>query len=86
MLDEPPTKLYNDWVKDRIEFYKRVEPTAPPRDNSLNVDPDLSTRLRFSKANNLATVSDMIWAVVLSNPEVKGLKKIHEVASSYVKA
>ena len=72
-------------MKDRIEFYKRVEPTAP-RDNSLNVDPDLTKRLRFSKANKMASVSDLIWAVILSNPEVKGLKKIHEVASAYMKA
>ena len=30
VLDEPPERLYNRWVKDRIEFYKRLEPTAPP--------------------------------------------------------
>ena len=28
VLDEPPKRLYNRWVKDRIEFYKRLEPTA----------------------------------------------------------
>ena len=31
VLDEPPERLYNRWVKDRIEFYKRLEPTAPLR-------------------------------------------------------
>ena len=31
---------YHAWVKDRIAFYKRVEPTAPPRDHT--------TRLRFA--------------------------------------
>ena len=25
VLDEPPERLYNRWVKDRIEFYKRLE-------------------------------------------------------------
>ena len=27
---EPPEALYNQWIKDRIEYYKRVEPVAPP--------------------------------------------------------
>lgn len=35
VLDEPPKRLYNRWVKDRIEFYKRLEPTAPLRDVPL---------------------------------------------------
>ncbi|CAE6923501.1 unnamed protein product [Symbiodinium sp. CCMP2592] len=73
------------WAKmecDRIEFYKRVEPTAAPRDRSLWVNPSLSSRLRFSKTNLMGQVSDMIWSVVLSNPERDGLKKIHELAAS----
>ncbi|CAE7665015.1 ppsC [Symbiodinium sp. CCMP2592] len=66
------------WVKDRIEFYKRVEPTTAPPDRSLRVNPSLSSRLRFSKTNLMGHVSDMIWSVVLSNPERDGFKKIHE--------
>ena len=37
VLDEAPERLYNRWVKDRIEFYKRLEPTAPLRDVPLKV-------------------------------------------------
>ncbi|CAE7814291.1 MKK3 [Symbiodinium sp. CCMP2592] len=85
ILDEPPQHLYEAWVKDRIEFYKRVEPTAAPRDRSLRVNPSLSSRLRFSKTNLMGQVSDMIWSVVLSNPERDGLKKIHELAASRVR-
>ncbi|CAE7034874.1 ppsC [Symbiodinium sp. CCMP2592] len=85
ILDEPPQHLYESWVKDRIEFYKRVEPTAAPRDRSLRVNPSLSSRLRFSKTNLMGQVSDMIWSVVLSNPERDGLKKIHELAASRVR-
>ena len=48
VLDEPPERLYNRWVKDRIEFYKRLEPTAPLRDVPLKVDPNPVHRLRFS--------------------------------------
>ncbi|CAE7235948.1 ppsC [Symbiodinium sp. CCMP2592] len=85
ILDEPPQHLYEAWVKDRIEFYKRVEPTAAPRDRSRRVNPSLSSRLRFSKTNLMGQVSDMIWSVVLSNPKRDGLKKIHELAASRVR-
>ncbi|CAE7412904.1 ppsC [Symbiodinium sp. CCMP2592] len=85
ILDEPPQHLYESWIKDRIELYKRVEPTAAPRDRSLRVNPSLSSRLRFSKTNLMGQVSDMIWSVVLSNPERDGLKKIHELAASLVR-
>ena len=30
VMDEPPEQLYNQWIRDRMEFYKRVEPTEPP--------------------------------------------------------
>ena len=35
VMDEPPEQLYNQWIRDRMEFYKRVEPTEPPRDERL---------------------------------------------------
>ena len=25
IMDEPPEALYNQWIRDRIEYYKRVE-------------------------------------------------------------
>ena len=30
VMDEPPEQLYNQWIRDRMESYKRVEPTEPP--------------------------------------------------------
>ena len=74
VLDEPPERLYNRWVKDRIEFYKRLEPTAPLRDVPLKVDPNPVHRLRFSISNGLGNVSDSIWNIVLANPEKAGLE------------
>ena len=35
VMDEPPEQLYNQWIRDRMVFYKRVEPTEPPRDERL---------------------------------------------------
>ena len=81
---EPPERLYNRWVKDRIEFYKRLEPTAPLRDVSLKVDPNPVHRLRFSISNGLGQVSDAIWNIVLANPEKAGLEGIHHVADKHI--
>ena len=39
IMDEPPEALYNQWIKDRIEYYKRVEPVAAPRDEQLDLGP-----------------------------------------------
>ena len=84
VLDEPPERLYNRWVKDRIEFYKRLEPTAPLRDVPLKVDPNPVHRLRLSISNGLGQVSDAIWNIVLANPEKAGLEGIHNVADKHI--
>ena len=84
ILDEPPQQLYNEWVKSRLEFYKRVEPTAPPRDVALEVDPDHTQRLKFSCQNGNGNISNAIWSVLLSNPDLEGLKKISELAARKV--
>ena len=47
VLDEPPEGLYNRWVKERLEYYRRVEPSAPLRDVSI-VDQKVP-RFRFSR-------------------------------------
>ena len=39
IMDEPPEALYNQWIRDRTEYYKRVEPVAPPRDEQLDLGP-----------------------------------------------
>ena len=84
ILDEPPQQLYNSWVKSRLEYYKRVEPTAAPRDVALEVDPDHTQRLKFSCQNDNANVSNAIWSVLLSNPDLEGLRKINELAANRV--
>ena len=84
ILDEPPQQLYNDWVKSRLEFNKKVEPTAPPRDVALEVDPDHTQRLKFSCQNGNANVSNAIWSVLLSNPDLESLRKINALAAHKV--
>ena len=39
ILDEPPQALYKAWTKSCLEYYKRVEPTAAPRDVAMSPMP-----------------------------------------------
>ena len=39
-------------------------------------------RLKFSVQNKMGNVSNAIWSVVVSNPELEGLKKINAVAAA----
>ena len=75
VLDEPPEGLYNRWVKERLEYYRRVEPSAPLRDVSI-VDQKVP-RFRFSQtAQTGHHVSNAIWELILRNPEAAALKRI----------
>ena len=84
IMDEPPEALYNQWIRDRIEYYKRVEPVAPPRDEQLDLGPPVA-RLRVSHSNDRGAVGQMIWASILSNRELSNLQYIGKVADKHAK-
>ena len=83
-MDEPPEQLYNQWIRDRMEFYKRVEPTELSRDERLVLGDASTPRMRFSSSNGLGDVSTALWSVILSNPEKSGLAAIHSVAKEAI--
>ena len=70
--------LYNRWVKERLEYYRRVEPSAPLRDVSI-VDQKVP-RFRFSQTTQTGHVSNAIWELLLRNPEAAALKRIDDIA------
>ena len=78
ILDEPPESLYNKWANERIEFYKRVEPNAPVRDAAPELTVQAKYRLRLRKQ-----VSEVIWNVILSNPEKGGLEAIQQLGRQH---
>ena len=78
VLDEPPEGLYNRWVKERLEYYRRVEPSAPLRDVSI-VDQKVP-RFRFSQTTQTDHVSNAIWELILRNLEAAALKRIDDIA------
>ena len=86
VLDEPPEALYNKWIKERMEFYKRVEPCAAARDERLELVGKMNQRMRFSTSNNLGSVSDAIWQVILCNEEMRGIRAIQQVAQKVTAA
>ena len=86
ILDEPPQALYSRWIKSRVEYYTRMEPQAPLRDECLDIDPNTVSRLRFSRVNNMEHISDLLWGIIFSNPEVDGLKQIHDLAAKRLAA
>ena len=69
---------YNRWVKERLEYYRRVEPSAPLRDVSI-VDQKVP-RFRFSQTTQTGHVSNAIWELILRNPEAAALKRIDDIA------
>ena len=83
VLDEPPQELHNRWIKDRMEYYKRVEPLAAPRDERLDLVGGPQNRFRFSTSNGLGVVSDALWTTILGNEEMASLKMIHQVAMQH---
>ena len=60
VMDEPPEQLYNKWIRDRMEFYKRVEPTEPPRDERLVLGDASTPRMRFSSSNGLGCLHCLV--------------------------
>ena len=76
VLDEPPEGLYNRWEKERLEYYRRVEPSAPLRDVSI-VDQKVP-RFTFSQTTQTGHVSNAIWELILRNPAA--LKRIDDIA------
>ena len=77
-------QLYGRWIQDRMAYYLRMEPMGASRDEALDLDYPVQERIRFSVQNGLGRVSDLIWSVLLSNPEREGLLKIQQLAAKRV--
>ena len=59
-------------------------PPQLPRDVALEVDKDHTQRLKFSCQNGLGNISNAIWSVLLSNPDLESFRKINELAATRV--
>ena len=78
ILDEPPDAPFTAWCNDRMEYYKRVEPNAAPRDARPTLVDRAACRLRFQ-----GLASDAIWTVILANPEKEALEKIAKLGKQH---
>ena len=78
ILNEPPEPLWNKWIHERCEFYKRLEPRDEMRD-VLPMLPDTPAQNRIKMSG---PASDAIWKVIYSNPEVDALLEVDKLAKA----
>ena len=73
-MDEPPSDLLDKWKKERMEYYKRFEPTA----SLLNQGIVLPGDFKFSSAITLdGAASTALWTAILLNPSLEAIKGLH---------
>ena len=80
ILDEPPTGPWNLWVKERIEYYMRMEPNDAPRDTPATI-PSTATTKRLAFAGPL---SDKIWEILYSNPDMSAMEQLDVLAQKAI--
>ena len=78
ILDEPPSSLWNGWIKERCEFYKRLE----PRDDTRDIIPMLPQTATVNRIKVVGPASDAVWKVLYSNPEVSALAEVDKLAQT----
>ena len=63
------------WREDRIQYYKRVEPTEAPRDQEPYIPP---ASQRPKKLRLEREASDRMWELLLCDDEINELKEATE--------
>ena len=63
ILDAPPDELMTKWRRQRVEFYKRVEPSMPCRDER----PTVPRGMKLTQIQFTGEVSNRVWGVLLSD-------------------
>ena len=72
ILDAPPEDLLRRWTEERVEFYKRIEPSAPLRDERPVVPRgSMPTQVQFT-----GEASDKVWAVLLSDLDYQSWRQL----------
>ena len=76
LLGPPPEELHREWVKERIEFYKRVEPCAPLRDTKpLPYDSEKNVRVMLRGLE-----AQQLWQMVLGVPSDDVMKVFNSLS------
>ena len=74
IVDEPPDKAYRAWQIDRMEYYKRKEPTAALLDVAPTAPQGKTLRYIVKGA-----ASDALWERILSTPSDTAVKAINDI-------
>ena len=76
ICDEPPTSLHQKWLKDRVTFYRKFEPTDTLRDVAPFALPEQNSfRVRVS-----GDVSNALWKVIFTPPNLAARDIIEQLA------
>ena len=76
ILDEPPQAEYNVWIAQRCEYYMRLEPCEPVRDEIPVIPaPPGTSRIRYG-----GDQSQSIWRILSSDPGPGALLQLEQIA------
>jgi hypothetical protein len=76
ILDEPPEDAYNQFIKNRIQFYMRFEPNAP----TLDAPPIFPPSTKHRRLQLVREASNAVWTALLTDPDITALTQL--IASS----
>ena len=76
ILDEPPEEAYNQFIKNRIQFYMRFEPNAP----ALDAPPIFPPSTKHRRLQLVREASNAVWTALLTDPDITALTQL--IASS----
>ena len=77
VIDAPPEKMWEEWKKSRIDYYRRFEPSAPVRDEPLG-PPKGAKRLRLT-----GQASTQLWMGALAGTDEKSKRAMAEAFREY---
>ena len=60
-LGPPPLSLYENWIKDRVEFYEKMEPLASPSNDT----PVVPLNKNCKRIAITGPESELVWGVIM---------------------
>ena len=79
VVDEPPPCEHNEWVVSRMEYMKRLEPTAPVRDAAPTF-PKAESASGHKRLTLKGSESDYFWRTLYSSAGLSEMRILEQLA------
>ena len=79
VVDEPPHSEHNAWVVSRMEYMKRLEPTAPVRDAAPTF-PKAESASGHRRLTFKGSASDYFWKTLYNSAGLSEMKILEQLA------